>query len=328
MATSEGERDAQGEGDAVSEGHACAAPPLQSAENATALKPIAGKDHGAVAASQQPEVLHQLSSDQCTIVQQHLMKESAEQLASSTVAGVAIQQVPVAAAAMHQSAVHALVQRFEHITVPRLKASKPGDAGVGLLASVLSDKASRQPVPEVKMHAMPERAPNAATVNDENCGNSVTPRRQPQPSCTAEEEEANRLQPAASHSMPWVDYSPVCQPPEWHLNTAFEVESSSACSAQQSEPALTRYNELAVPPATGIGHTAAQLWPEGLAGAADVKEDSVQRSGRASPRYAFMSHAPATTVYAYCCCHCYCHCSCDCPSYCYHCCYCYTLYCM
>lgn len=194
LATSEGERDAQGEGDAVSEGYACAAPPLQSAENATALKPIAGKDHGAVAASQQPEVLHQLSSDQCTIVQQHLMKESAEQLASSTVAGVAIQQVPVAAAAMHQSAVHALVQRFEHITVPRLKASKPGDAGVGLLASVLSDKASRQPVPEVKMHAMPERAPNAATVNDENCGNSVTPRRQPQPSCTAEEEEANSLQ--------------------------------------------------------------------------------------------------------------------------------------
>ena len=303
--------------------HACAAPAQQSPENATAQKPIAGKEHEAVTASQQPKGLHQLSSDQCTIGQQHVMKESADQSASSTVAGVASQQVSGAAAAMHRSAVHALVQRFEHMTVARLKASKPGDAGPGLLASALSDKASQQCLPEVQMHAMPERAPNAATANDESCGDRLMPSRQPQPSCTAGEEEARRLQRAASHGMPCVDCSPVCQPPEWRLNTAFEVESSSAEQAE-SEPALTKYIEQAVPGGTSIGHTAAQLWPEGLAGAVDAKEGSVQRSGRASPRYAVRSHAPATTAHAYCFCHCYCHCYCDCPSQRY-CCYCRTL---
>ena len=333
LATSEGQRDAQaeGEGDALSEGHACATPAQQIAENATALKPTASQEHEAAVASQQPEELHQLSSDQRTTVQQHLMKQSAEQSASSPVAAVANQQVSAAAAATatHRRAVHALVQRFEHMTVAGLEASKPGVAGLGLLPSVVFDKASQQRLPEVKMHAKPERAPIAATVDDKNYGKSITPSRQLQPSCTAEEEEANRLQPVASRSMPRVDSSPVCQPPEWHLNTAFEVESSSTEQAE-SEPASTGYNELAQPGATGVGHTAAQLWPEGLAGAADVKEGSVQRSGRASPRYAVTSHASATTVYAYCFCHCYryCHWYCDCPSRCYHSCYCHCLYCM
>ena len=316
LVTSEGECNTKDEYDAASEGHACAAPAQQNAEKATALKRILAKQD-AVAASEQPAVLNQLTSDQCTIVQQHFMKESAEQSASSILAGAASQQVSVAAAAaMRRSAVHALVQRFEHMTVARLKASKPGDAGLGVLTPTLSDKASQQRLPEVKMHAMPERAPNAASVDDD----SVIPSRQLQLSCAGEEAEAYGLRPAASHDMPWVDYPPTSQPPEWHLNTAFEIESSSAEQAE-SEPALTRYNELAAPGATGVGHTAAQLWPEGLDVAADEKEVAVQRSGEAVPRYAVASHAPATPVHAYRCCDCHC------ASHCYCCCYCRSLYC-
>ena len=319
LATSEGKCDAQGECGAASEGHACAEPAQHSAENATALEPIVAKQHEAMAASQQPEVFHQLSSDQCTVDQQHLMKESAEQSASSTVAGASSQQVSAAAAAaaVRRNAVHALVQRFEHMTVARLKASKPRDAGLGLLATALPGKASQQRLPGAKMHAMPERGPDAAIIDNEYHSDNSMSSRQLQPNCATEEEEADRLQPAACHGMLWVDCSPVCQPPEWHLNTAFEIEGSSAEQAEY-EPALTRYHEPAVPGATAVGHTAAHLWPEGLAVAADVKDGSVQRSGTASSRYAVTSRAlAATTVYAYGFCQGYCHCFCDCPSRCY-----------
>lgn len=331
LAIPEGECDAKGECNTASEEHACAAPAQQSVEHATAPKPIAAKHHEAVAASGQPEVRHQLSTDQCTI-QQHHVEGSAEQSASPTVAGAASQQVSAAAtaAAVRQSPVQALVRRFEHMTVARLKTCKPGDTRArGLLASALSDTAPQQRLSEVKMHVTPESATNAATADDENCSDSsdsVMPRRQLQPSCTAEEEEDYRLQPAASHGMPWLDYSSVCQPPEWHLNTAFELEGSSAEQAQ-SDPALTRDAELAAP---GAGHAAAQLWPEGFGVAADVTEASVQRSGGTVPRYAVMSFAPVMTVYAYCFCHCHCyyaHWYCNCHSHCY-CCYCHLLCCM
>ena len=308
LATSEGEHGA------ASEGHACAAPAHQSAENATAVKSIMAEQHEAVAASEQPESLHQLSSDQCTTVQQ--AKASAEQSASSTVGGAASQQA--AAAAMRQSAVQALVQRFEHMTVARLKTSKPADKGPGLLALSLSDKAPQQRPSEVKIPAVPERGIDVAVMDDEShsdSGSSVTPSRQLQSSPPAAEEEAgDRLHPAASDGTPLLDHPSICQPPEWHTNTAFELESSSDEQAK-FDSAVVRCADLTTLGASGVAQAPAHLWPEGLAVPADVKEDSVQRSGEAGHRYAVMTHAPATDDDAYCFCHCYCHCCCN---YCFH----------
>ena len=278
LATSEGEHGA------ASEGHACAAPAHQSAENATAVKPIMAEQHEAVAASEQPESLHQLSSDQCTTVKQE--KGSAEQSANPTVGGAASQQA-AAAAARRQSAVQALVRRFEHMTVARPKTSKPPDTGPGLLALSLSDKACQQRLSEAKIPTMPERAINVAVMDDEShsdSGSSVLPSRQLQSSPPAAEEEAgDRLQPAASHGVPLLDHPSICQPPEWHTNTAFELESSSDEQAK-FDPAVVRFADLTVPDATGVAQAPAHLWPEGLAVPADVKEDSVQRSVEAGHR--------------------------------------------
>ena len=329
LATSEGECHAKGERNASKE-RAWAAPAQQSEEHAGAFKPIAAKHHEAAAALEQPGVHHQLSSDVLTAVQQHLIEGSAEQSGSPTAAETASQQVSAAAAAatVRQSAVQTLVQRFECMTTARLKISNQGDTGLGLLASALSNKPPEQRVSEVKMHVTPESASDAAIADDENCSDSsdsVTPSRQLQPSCTAEEGEGYKLQPAASLGMSWIDYFSSCQPAEWHLNTAFELEGSFAEQAQ-SDPALTRDAELAAPGAPGIDHAAAKLWPEGLAVAADVTEASAQRSGGTAPRYAVMSLALAMTVYAYWFCqsHCYyAYCYCD-----HHCCYCQFLSCM
>ena len=116
------------------------------------------KQHEALAASQQPEVHPQLSSDQCTTDQQHFMTQSA----SLSVAEAASQQgFGAATAARRQSAEHALVQRFEHMTVARLEISKPGGTGLGLLASAPCDHAPQQSLSEVKIH-MPESATDAA----------------------------------------------------------------------------------------------------------------------------------------------------------------------
>ena len=305
LALSEGGCDASGKCGAASEGRACAAPAQKTAEHATAQKPIAAKQHENVAASEQPDVLHQLSSDKPTSFQQHVMERSADQAASPNVAGAASQQVSAAAAAaaaaVRQSAVHALVQRFEHMTEARRASSKPGDTGLGLLASALAHKASQQRLSEVKTHAichMPEQAIDAATVNDDNCSNSsdgVEPRRQPQHSCFAQEEEDRMLQPTAPHDMLWVENSSVCQPPEWHTNTAYELESSSAEQAE-SDPALTRYAEPTAPGATGASQAAAHHWPEGLDVTADVKEGSVPSFKSCSTSFRTANAVPPTDM--------------------------------
>ena len=332
LATSEGGCAATSQPDAASKGHVCAAHSQSSAEHAAPLKPTVTKQHEAAAASEQAPTFDQLSHDQLAFVQQQSItgsvEQPAEQSASPSIAEAASQQ---AAAAMRQNAVHfqALVQRFEHMTVARPETAKPGNNGLGLLAlAPYDDQASQQSLSEVKPHLWPHTATIAPAISDDNCSDrsdSVTLIRR----CYA-------AVAAASRDMPWVEYSSMSQPPNWHLNTAFEPECSSAEQAQSTSASM-RCAELALPGAAEVDWAASQVWPElaaagaagvdcaatdlwpaiaafraagdgpaaahlqpeGFADAAGGKDVSVQRSGGTASRYTYavMSQAPAVTLY-------------------------------
>lgn len=272
-----GERDGRGVCGVASKEYACAAPALQTVESAAAVTPVVADS------SRQPTPVDEASSNQSTLVQQQTEAESPKQRYSEE---AATQQAFAAVATeKRQSAVHALVQRFEHMTVARLASSKPAGAALGLLVPAPSDQAPQQGLSEDMMRLTLKREVDVSANDDEihsNSSEGFSPRRELQSSRTA----------VASA---WDDYPSTSQPPEWHVNTVYQSESSSGEQAGP-DPASTRNAELAASGAAGVGCAEAPCWPEWLAGVADVEILAIQGSGEATPRYADMGCAPAGTA--------------------------------
>ena len=242
------EHDAKGDCGGVGEEHACTAPALQTVESAVAVTPVLADS------SQQPTQVDYAKSNQSTLVQQHTVVESPKKCYSEEAATQQASAAAAAATEKRQSAVHALVQRFEHMTVARLATSKPAGAALGLLLPPApSEQAPQQGLSEDMMRLTLKRE-----IDDEihsNSSEGFSPRRELQSSRTA----------LASL---WDDYPCTDQPPEWHMNTVYQSESSSGeQAASGAEP----------------------FGPEGLAGAADMQTLAFQGSGEGAPRYAFMS---------------------------------------
>ena len=278
----------------VGKEHACTAPALQSAESAIDVTPAVADS------SQQPTTVDQVSSNQCSLFQQQTKAEPHKQRRSEE---PATQQASTAVATeKRQSAVHALVQRFEHMTVARLASNKPAGASLGLLVPAPAHQAPQQGLSEDMMRLTLKREVDVSVNDDEihsNSSEGFSPRKELQSSHTA----------LASL---WDDYPSTNQPPEWHVNTVYQSESSSGEQAGP-DPASTRDDELAASGAAGVGCAAGPFCAEGSAGAADVERLSTQGGGEIAPRYAFMSCAPAGTApctlllslrVCFCCCWC------------------------
>lgn len=209
---------------------------------------------------------------------QHCLAEAASQQMSTE-------------AAQQQRAVHALVKRFEHMTVAKHKPSKQAVIGPGLQGSSV-DQASGNSTSAKKVHWMSDGAAGVATLNGAGSSKSDADARL---SASREiESQPSFDNPTLQGRL--IDLPFDTQPSKWLLNTAFESENLAEEAARVS---ATSDAGLAEPDAAGPGCNPSQFCIEEPVTVADFERFPEQgRSWRAS-RYVCALNAPIANANNY-----------------------------